>query len=509
MKKIFCCFVLLLTINSCKAEKFNSNNKDSDSTRYPVFADQFYPADSTKLINQLKIFFENAKPSKVENAIAIIVPHAGYIYSGQIDADAYNQVKQNKYDLIIVLGTNHTTAGFSGIAVYPNGAFATPIGSAKIDDKTALELLKEDNDVTSNLTVHAKEHSIEVQIPFIKYLFPEAKILPIIVGEPDIKMCTKFGKAIAKIVKDKKVLIVASSDLSHYPSFDDAIKVDNKTLKTIAGLNLEEIVSEMQNQMQQKIPELVTCACGEAPILAAVATAKELGAGSASIISYSNSGYNPVGSTDRVVGYGAVVISKDKMITPLDVDTVMTDNSYKLTPSDKKTLLKFARKTLEQYFSTQTVLLPRDINPLLKIKRGAFVTLRKHGELRGCIGHMSEDTPLCTVVGQMALQAAFNDSRFDRLTQQELSQVEIEISALTPFTRIKSADEIVLGRDGVIVKKGNRQAVFLPQVATETGWSKEVFLDQLCHKAGLNAGDWKNAELFTFQADVFSESEFH
>jgi AmmeMemoRadiSam system protein A len=146
---------------------------------------------------------------------------------------------------------------------------------------------------------------------------------------------------------------------------------------------------------------------------------------------------------------------------------------------------------------------------MLKIKRGAFVTLKKQGELRGCIGHMSEDTPLCTVIGAMALQASFNDTRFSPLTQKELSQVEIEISVLTPFTRIDSADEIVLGVDGVIVKKGNQQAVFLPQVATETGWSKEVFLDQLCYKAGLNAGDWMDAELFTFQADVFSESEFH
>lgn len=506
MRRIFYNFLFLLIVTSCKAEKINSNHSIPDSIRYPVFADQFYPRDSIKLTNQIKYFLENAKPPNVENAIAIIVPHAGYIYSGQIAADAYNQVKQNKYDLIVVLGTNHTTAGFSGLALYPKGAFATPVGSAVIDDKAASDLMKEDNDVISNPTVHAKEHSIEVQIPFTKYLFPDTKILPIIVGEPDIEMCIKFAKALAKVTKDKKILIVASSDLSHYPSFDDAIKVDNKTLKTIAELNPEKIISVMEDQMNQKIPELVTCACGEAPIVAAVAAAKELGATSASIISYSNSGYNPVGSSDRVVGYGAVVISKGKLNPSLDVDTVMTDKFYKLTSSDKKTLLRHARKTLEQYFSTQTILLPRDINPLLKIKRGVFVTLRKHGELRGCIGHMSEDTPLYTVVGSMALQAAFNDSRFNPLEKQELTQIEIEISVLTPFVKIKSADEIILGRDGVIVKKGNRQAVFLPQVATETGWTKEVFLDQLCYKAGLNKGDWMNAELFIFQADVFSES---
>ena len=509
MKKKLCLLLFLVIVSSCKGEKNNSNNFYADSTRYPMFANQFYSGDSTTLVNTIKTFLDNAKPVKSENQIAIIVPHAGYIYSGQITADAFNQVKQNKYDVIVILGTNHTTAGFSKISVYPNGAFATPIGAVKIDNKLAEALMKEDSDVTANLSVHVKEHSIEVHVPFVKYLFPNAKILPLIVGEPDIAMCEKFGKALSKILIDKKALIVASSDLSHYPNFDDALKVDNKTLKTIAGLNLSEINYELQKQMNQHVPELVTCACGQAPILAAVATAKEMGANYGSIISYSNSGYSSIGDVSRVVGYGAVVLGKGKQTVHADVDTLIVNSSYALNDLDKQTLLRYARKTLEQYFTTQTVPLPRSINPILKIKRGAFVTLKKHGQLRGCIGHMAETTPLCAVVGSMALQAAFNDSRFSRLTQKELSQCEIEISVLTPFKQIQNAVEIVLGRDGVVIKKGGRQAVYLPQVATETGWSKEVFLDQLCYKAGLEKGDWKNAELFTFQADVFSESEFH
>lgn len=509
MKRIFYFIAFLLTLNSCEAQTIDSKKTDAESIREPVFAGQFYPIDSTMLSKQIKFFFENAKPQKVDGVVAIIVPHAGYIYSGQIDADAYNQIKKNKYDLIVILGTNHTIAGFTNISVYPKGWFATPIGKLEIDDKVAEQLLKKDDDVTADLSVHEKEHSIEVQIPFIKSLFPQVKILPIIVGIPDIEMCTKFGKTLANLLKHKKVLVVASSDLSHYPNFNDAIKVDNKTLKTIAGLNPEEIVSEMQDQMNKNISQLVTCACGEAPIIAAVELAKELGAKSASIISYSNSGYNSIGSTDRVVGYGAVVISKSKSSPIPDVDSIVADNSYKLTLSDKQTLLKYTRKTLDQYFKVQVLPLPRNINSKLKIKRGAFVTLKKNGELRGCIGHMSEDTPLCTNVGAMALQAAFNDKRFSPLRQEELSQVEIEISVLTPFTKIRNADEIVLGRDGVIVKKGNKQAVFLPQVATETGWSKEEFLDQLCYKAGLKAHDWKDADLFTFQADVFGEADFH
>jgi len=509
MKKIFICFVFLFSITSCNAGKLNENNLQADSIRYPVFADKFYSADPKTLTNVVKTFLDDAKPQMVDSITSIIVPHAGYIYSGQIAADAFNQVKNNQYDVIAVIGTNHTTAGFTGVSIYPNGAFASPIGNVKVDNQIANSLLDEDNDFNSNLTVHAKEHSIEVQIPFIKYLFPDVKIVPAIIGEPDIELCTKFGKALAKVLKNKNALIVASSDLSHYPNIDDAIKTDNKTLQTIVGLNISEIHSELQKQINRNNSNLVTCACGEAPILATIAAAKELGANNGSIISYTNSGYNPIGGTDRVVGYGAVVISKGKKLPLTDVDSVITDNSYKLTTSDKQTLLKHARKTLEQYFSTQTVPLLRDMNPKLKLKRGAFVTLRKHGELRGCIGHMSEDTPLCTTVGAMALQAAFNDPRFNQLTHTELSQIEIEISVLTPFILVESADDIALGRDGVVIKKGNKQAVYLPQVATETGWGKEEFLNQLCYKAGLQSGDWKDSQLFTFQADVFSESDIH
>ncbi len=272
-------------------------------------------------------------------------------------------------------------------------------------------------------------------------------------------------------------------------------------------MDITEIKSEMEGQLDRNIPQLVTCACGEAPILAAVAAAKALSADRASIVSYTNSGYTPAGAADRVVGYGAVVLGKGSASTMVDSGSIVVDSSYVLSSSDKRSLLKYARQTLERIFSTSTVPLPRDFNPLLNLKRGAFVTLNKNGELRGCIGTMTEDRPLSTLVGAMALQAAFNDPRFNPLTEQELSQVEIEISVLTPYKQVDSADDIVLGRDGVIIRKGDKQGVFLPQVATETGWSKEVFLDELCHKAGLQAGDWKTAQLFTFQAVVFSESQ--
>lgn len=509
MKEIICCFALLLLISSCRGQKFETHGSKEKPVRPAAFAGKFYPSDSTKLRAAIKAFLDDAIPPAVAHPIAIIVPHAGYIFSGQIAADAFNQARNGGYEFVVVLGTNHTTAGFEGVSVYRDGGFETPLGSAAVDGGAANELLTSYRRATADNALHENEHSIEVQVPFIQYLFPKARILPVVVSENDPGNCAAFGRALAGVLKTRKALIVASSDLSHYPKFEDAIRIDTASLEAITSLDVDRILSQFRKTAKQRIAQLSTCACGEAPILAAIAAAKELGANKGTVVSYSNSGYNPAGSSDQVVGYGAAVIAAGGQTLPPEPDTVVSGTTSKLDSSEKSALLKYARRTLEQIFATETVPLPRSLGSMAEVKRGAFVTLRKGGELRGCIGSMTDDRPLGTVVGAMALQAAFNDPRFPPLTESELKEVEIEISVLTPFRKVKGADEIVLSRDGVIIRKGNRQAVFLPQVATETGWDKETFLDQLCYKAGLMSGDWKDAQLFTFQADVFSERETH
>ena len=185
-----------------------------------------------------------------------------------------------------------------------------------------------------------------------------------------------------------------------------------------------------------------------------------------------------------------------------------TDEEFELNYSQKKILLALARNSITQYLNSKTVSLKEDIDPVLQNNLGAFVTLRKHGELRGCIGYMQEDMPLYKVVSEMALESAFSDRRFMPLSINELPDIEIEISVLTPSKPIKNIDEIVLGRDGVVITKNNKKAVFLPQVATEMGWNKNEFLDNLCRKAGLTPGCWHDAELRTFHAKIFQESEF-
>jgi AmmeMemoRadiSam system protein A len=211
------------------------------------------------------------------------------------------------------------------------------------------------------------------------------------------------------------------------------------------------------------------------------------------------------------VGYGAVALTAEGEGKEISVSAqpTPTATSAPLTLSDKKTLLAIVRETLSRFFLTDTVPLARGLNANFQQPRGAFVTLKKKGNLRGCIGRMIGDEPLGKIVGAMAMQAAFNDRRFNPLTADELSDIEIEISVLTPMKQVAGAADIVVGRDGVLINKDDYHAVFLPQVATEQRWNREEMLDNLCLKAGLEKGCWKEKTQFsTFQAIVFSESEF-
>ncbi len=485
---------------------------DGEDVRPPAVAGQFYPSDPGHLKAAIQSYIKDAIAPSTGRPIALIVPHAGYIFSGQIGADAYRQAAGQQYDVVVILGTNHTTAGFSGISVFTGRAFRTPLGDAPVDEKIAASLLAQDSHCGKDQAPQAREHSVEVQVPFVQVLFPQAKIVPIVIGDPDLTMCTHFGQVLAKVLKDRKALIVASSDLSHYPAYSDAAGVDHQTLTAIAGLDPKAFETKTRSLMGTRVPSLVTCACGAGPIMAAMAAAKALGAGHGVVVSYANSGDTSIGEPDRVVGYGGVVLAPG---TPGPSDLKALEKrpaASSFTPlqdQDKKVLLKLARETILRFLTTDTLPLVRGMTPRMEFPQGAFVTLKKHGELRGCIGRIPPEVPLGRTVGSMAVQAAFNDPRFEPVKLSEVSALEIEISALTPIKEVARVEDIVIGRDGTIIRKDGRSAVFLPQVAPENHWSREQMLDNLCLKAGLPAGSWKQGtQFYTFQAEVFSESQF-
>jgi AmmeMemoRadiSam system protein B/AmmeMemoRadiSam system protein A len=477
--------------------------------RPPVVAGQFYPESATVLKLAVEKFMEDALPPQAKKPLAIVVPHAGYIYSGQICADGWNQVRGGAYDVVVLLGTNHTTPDLRKIALYPGGGFRTPLGTAKVDGDLTAALLAASPECALDKGPHVREHSVEVQVPFVQVLFPQAKIVAAIVGEADAALCTRFGNALASVLKGRRAVIVASSDLSHYPSAKDAETADMKTLEAVATLDPVALHTAVQAQMARRIPNLSTCACGEAPIMAAMAAAKAMGATGGKIVSYANSGNLPIGERERVVGYGAVVLAADlKKETPAVRPAAAMAAEGSIGPADRKYLLGLARETISRYLTMKMVPLPRLSSPILREPRGVFVTLKKRGDLRGCIGRMVPDRPLAELVGAMALQSAFEDPRFSPVTLRELADLEIEISVLTPMKPVSGPNDIVVGRDGVLLQKGGKSAVFLPQVAPEQGWGRDEMLNHLSQKAGLPSGAWRDgASFLTFQAIVFGEAE--
>lgn len=504
--KVYFALSLFLVLGVAMA--IRADKREGKVVKPAVVSGRFYPEKASTLRKTIETFLADAVPVQVEIPLALVAPHAGYIYSGQIAADAYRQVAGRDIDLVLIMGANHTGAAMNTVAIYTGDGFETPLGVAWVAKDIVKEILDSSRDVTTSSAAHAGEHSVEVQVPFIQVLFPNAKIVPVVVGSHDVSLCTRFGETLGRILKGKKALIVASSDLSHYPAYDDAVSVDMETLRAIVSLDPAHLRKTVQSLEAKPTRDLYTAACGLAPVMVAQAAAKALGAQGAKIISYANSGDVPIGERKRVVGYGAVAMTLEKQSNPLIPGQETRGPGDDLSAADKAALLQYARRTIEQYVTLEMVPLARGFSAAAQQLRGAFVTLKKHGDLRGCIGHMDPDKPLVHQVGAMALQAALNDPRFPAVKAVELKDIEIEISVLTPMKPVTSPDDIVVGRDGVLLRKGGRSAVFLPQVATEQGWSRDEMLDHLAIKAGLPRNAWREGcQFFTFQAVVFSEKD--
>jgi AmmeMemoRadiSam system protein B/AmmeMemoRadiSam system protein A len=494
--------------------------------RAPAVAGQFYPADAGQLAAAVRAFLADARPTAPARPVAIVVPHAGYRFSGQIAADGWAQARGQSYDLLVLLGTNHTTAGFRGASVYTGAGMRTPLGVARVDTKAAAALRAAGGDFNADPRVHGREHSIEVQVPFAQVLFPGVPVLPVVVGSEDAAGCARIGRALARALAGRRPLLVASSDLSHYPDDAGSRASDHAVLAAIARLDPAGVQATMETQMNAGHRGLETCACGAGAVMAAMEAARALGATRGTVVSWANSGEVPPNDRQRVVGYGAVSFTAGGAPggehtgpgsagaggtgpgTPPPGAPDAADPGAPLDAGAKGALLRLARETLERWFETGgTVPLPRDLPAATRRPQGAFVTLFKAGELRGCIGHMAPDQPLAAMVQAMALAAAFEDPRFAPLAADELGDVEIEISVLTPLAPVAGPEAIVVGRDGVQIRKDGRTAVFLPQVAPEQGWDRTALLENLCRKAGLAADAWKSgAHFWTFQSLHFRES---
>lgn len=460
------------------------------SVKQSEFAGQFYPAQKEELSGMINNFLAKAAPDPASGEVFMLIsPHAGYGFSGQTAAFGYKLIQNKSYKTVILLGASHQKL-FAGAAVYAQGAFETSLGVLKIDDEFTDQLIGKDADIFADETAFSNEHSVEVQLPFLQNVLKDFKIVPLVVGDSSLETCKKIAFLLKESIGQRKdVLLVVSTDLYHGYDFQEADRVDALTLNFIKCLDYEGLYYALRDEKAQ--------ACGGFALVSALILAKEMGYNKIELLNHTNSAIvtgNKI-KGEWTVGYASFAIENPK-------------GEKMLNNQQREVLLKLARESIAVYLKTGHKLEVNPLDPALNQNRGAFVTLNKHGQLRGCIGNLIATQPLYLTIKDMAVESAVGDPRFPALTLAELKDVEIEISVLSEMERVNSADKIELGKHGVMVKKGRQSGVFLPQVATETGWTKEEFLSQLCaQKAGLPADAWKDkdTELYIFTADVFSE----
>ena len=474
-----------------------SQGKPGIGDRMPAAAGKFYPADEQELKSVLKTLFSEAKPAGFDNIAAIVCPHAGYIFSGRVAASGYNQVDPDKkYDNVFVIASSHQVS-FDGASVYTEGDYITPLGKVKVNTEVAKQLIKNNKVFCFNPTADKTEHSTEVQIPFLQYhLKKEFKLVPVVIGTQSAETCKLIAKALAPYFNERN-LFVFSTDFSHYPSYNDATATDKTTCDAIVSGSSAVLGKILVEYRDKPIPNLATNLCGWTSILTLLDLTEQNTGIKIVPVHYMNSGDTEYGDKKQVVGYWSLAITRET-------------SGFNFSPEEKAALLALARKTIEDHLNGKDI---RDIDTIfpgdnLNINAGAFVTLKEHGELRGCIGNFRADQPLYRTIRQMAIAAATQDSRFEPVTADELSSVTIEISVLSPMRKISSVSEITLGKHGIYIKKGYNSGTFLPQVATEFGWTLDEFLGHCARdKAGIGWAGWKNAEIFIYEAAIFSEED--
>ena len=456
--------------------------------REAVWAGQFYDADAGRLGAQIDRFLRNVPPQPdVRGEIkALIVPHAGYVYSGQTAAYAYSLVKGKPYDTVVIIGPSHRF-GFKGCSIYPKGGFQTPLGTAAVDEALAAELMK-GSGIAFIPEAHDEEHSVEVQVPFVQTVLPGAKIVPIVMGYPETRTVKALAAALDSACAGKKVLVIASTDMSHFLTKDKANAADAKTIELIRALKADEI--------ERKMEAGENILCGGSPVAAAILYARKRGQVRAEVLKYADSA-EASGDVSGVVGYvSAVLVSGGETAAP----------SFELTASEKKELLALARSAVETYVRENRVIESPATNPKFAANKGAFVTLKERGRLRGCIGYIEPVAPLDVTIIQTAIYAAVRDSRFEPVSAAELNRLEYEISVLTPLEEVTNPSLIRVGKHGLVIEKNGRKGLLLPQVPVENDWDREEFLAQACLKAGLPKDAWKKgAKIQSFEAIVFKE----
>ncbi len=477
------------------------------AVREPVVAGAFYPADSAALSDLIRGHLAEVTdlPDIEGRLVALIVPHAGLVYSGQVAAYSYKLLEQSDVNTVILCGPAHRY-GFDGLSVYgPGVQWKTPLGTVACHDSLCRQLLNHSAKIGFIRDAHAREHSLEVQLPYLQTVLPDFRIVPVVMGYPQSATIDLLAEALGQLASNDGSLLIASTDWQHYRPAAEGWKMDSLGVDCIRSLDTANLEAYLLSGQVE--------ACGGGAVVAVMKAAMARGANRVKILRYGDSG-DRSGDKSSVVGYVAAVLyaAEEDTLGDWAPGTEETPHDrqdaseFELSDTEKEQLLQIARRSIESYLTNGT--LPDfEVNENLRRPGAAFVTLEKEGRLRGCIGHTVASEPLYKTVSMCAVQAAVADRRFVPLQSEELAEVDIEISVLTPLQDVKLLSEIEVGRDGLMISMGGRRGLLLPQVATEYGWDRTQFLRQTCLKAGLPTDAYKSphVRIQRFQAMIFHD----
>lgn len=401
-------------------------------SRKPMAAGSFYHRLPEKLAEMVESLTDNTATK--EDVIGLVCPHAGYEYSGEVAGTAMSRVRLT--DTVIILGPNHTGLGPS-CSIMTSGTWETPLGCVDVDSDLAAKLLGNSSYLMEDIQAHLREHSIEVLLPFLQHFNKDIKIVPIVLSQTSANAYKEIGAEIADVLVDleKDVIILASSDMTHYEPQEQVKDKDDYAIQAILKLDVDTLL--------ERLTEQNITMCGVASVAVLMAVAKSMGAQSAELVSYKTSG-DASGDYSSVVGYAGIII-----------------------PSmHKSPLVKLAHRAIAAYVEEGHIIpLPLNLVPEMQVQAGVFVSLHKGGELRGCIGTFEPSRRnVAEEIIMNAVSAATHDQRFEPVKAEELKDLDISVDVLTELEEIGSKEQLDPRRYGVIVARGNRRGLLLPDL---------------------------------------------
>jgi AmmeMemoRadiSam system protein B/AmmeMemoRadiSam system protein A len=430
--------------------------------RRPVVAGQFYPASRSQLTQMIEGMIDPG--AEKQEAIGAVMPHAGYPFSGPVAGATASRIKLK--ETCILLGPNHSGLG-KPLSIMTEGTWQTPLGDVEIDTEMARKLLETSGHLQEDHLAHLQEHSLEVQLPFLQYLKPDIKIVPVILSFAGGDVYKEIGVEIARVIKelDKEAVIIASSDMTHYEPQESASSKDRQAIDAMLDLN--------EDALLKRVAELNISMCGYAPTVCLISAARALGAKKAELVKYQTSG-DTTGDYSSVVGYAGIII-----------------------PAAMHPLVQLARDTVEAYVREgRTIRPPADISPEMKEKAGVFVSLHEHGALRGCIGTFepAKENVASEIISN-AISSATKDPRFPPVSQEELKDLDYSVDVLTTPEQVKDASQLDPKKYGAIVECGWRRGLLLPDLEGVDTVERQI--DICRQKAGISPREPVN--LYRFQ----------